>query len=182
MSENEEMRLQRITVRHTSARESNSTKARDPIMISAEINGCVIQMELDTGAAVTIVSERIYRSIPEVELHPCSTQLTSYTGGNIGVMGRAEVEVRVAESIQPDVAHKLPIIIVEGTGRCLVGRDWLARIKLNWENIFYGTARDSVCPTDSLNIDTGEPGSRSRETQSGLRRGTWYVFWPGSPH
>ena len=122
-------------------------------MISAEINRCEIQMELDTGAAVTIVSERIYRSIPEVELHPCSTQLTSYTGGNIGVMGRAEVEVRVAEIIRPDVAHKLPIIIVEGAGQCLIGRDWLDRIKLNWENIFTvqrGTA--SVQQTASTSI------------------------------
>ena len=31
---------------------------------------------------------------------------------------------------------KLPLIIVEGTGPSLLGRDWLTAINLDWQNIF----------------------------------------------
>ncbi len=70
----------------------------DPIII---INGIPVDMKLDTGASVSILSEETYQTITgqsDAEpLQESTLRLTTYTGECIPVLGRASVAVRYGE-------------------------------------------------------------------------------------
>ena len=54
----------------------------------------------------------------------------SYAGHEIKVLGTCDVEV-----VYQDVQKPLTILVVEGQGPSLLGRDWLLELKLNWREI-----------------------------------------------
>ena len=116
-------------------------------------------MELDTGAAVSIISEESFQRIAGkgVTLKPSSTRLTSYTGGTITVLGMAEVDVTVQESVQPSTSYTLRVIVVKGKGQSLLGRNWLEKIRLQWQKIFKvdskGSDTSSLVPDTKLKLD-----------------------------
>ena len=91
------------------------------------ISGQPLSMELDTGAAVTLVSEETFQSKwSNVTLQPSTAQLHTYSGEPLPVVGQAEVKVQYGEQ-----ELQLPLIVVGGPS--LFGRDWLARIQLDWK-------------------------------------------------
>ena len=47
-------------------------------------------------------------------------------------MGMREVEVKYESQ-----GAKLPLVVVEGTGPTLLGRNWLGSIRLDWGKIHY---------------------------------------------
>ena len=88
-------------------------------------------MELDTGAAVTFVSELTFqRKWSNVTLQTSTARLHTYSGEPLPVVGQAEVQVQYGEQ-----ELKLPLIVVGGKGPSLFGRDWLSRIQLDWKKI-----------------------------------------------
>ena len=112
-------------------------------MVQLEIQGCIITLKIDTGAAVTVVNEPTYNrwhASYNTPLRPTSTKLKSYTGDLIPVLGTVQVCVDYN-----DTKNQLNAVIVKGNGPCLMGRDWLTKIKLDWPNIFY-TYAISECP------------------------------------
>ena len=81
-------------------------------------------MELDTGAAVTLVSYKTYEKLlSNKHLEKSTTQLTTYSGERIKVQGVVNVDVN-CEGQQTTV----PLFVVEGN---LFGRNWLQVYKLN---------------------------------------------------
>ena len=106
-----------------------------PYEVNFSINGQEVCMEIDTGAAVTVVNEQVWanistRTIPR-ELSPSELRLKTYTGEEISVQGEAVVPV-----IYQGVKYQLPIVVVAGATRPLLGRNWLQVITLNWSEIF----------------------------------------------
>ena len=88
-------------------------------------------MELDTGAAVSIVSSTIYNKLfPKLPEKPLTIRLSSYTGDPITVAG----ELKVTASYDQQ-CKQLTLYVVQGGGPCLLGRDWLQQIRLNWKSI-----------------------------------------------
>ena len=57
-------------------------------------------------------------------------KLKSYSGHSIPVVG----ETTVHTQYQTQEAD-LPLIVTQGDGLALMGRDWLSKIKLNWQEI-----------------------------------------------
>ena len=57
-------------------------------------------------------------------------RLRTYAGTTIEPLGRANVDV-----CHNSQQHRLPAIIVPGYGPNLLGRDWLAALKVNWATI-----------------------------------------------
>ena len=91
------------------------------------LDGKPLCMEVDTGAAVSLVSERTYRSLfPERCLQPSKACLHTYSGELITV-GQTEVEVCYEEQ-----RVTVPLLVVKGGGPILFGRDWLTKIRLDW--------------------------------------------------
>ena len=101
-------------------------------------------MELDTGASVSIISEKTFnenfRGI--VTLQPSTVSLTSYSGHELEIMGQADVKITYKSQVVI-----MPLVVVRGQGPSLFGRNWLQKIKLDWKNIkniSQNTALDSV--------------------------------------
>ena len=69
--------------------------SHQPMMIQVEVQGKQLSMELDTGATVSIISSITKQQMfPAEQLLSTSTIPTTYTGAQMAVVGRMEVEVR----------------------------------------------------------------------------------------
>ncbi len=88
-------------------------------------------MEVDTGAAVSLISEVAFnRNWPGKSLEQSSIKLKSYAGEAIEVKGSLQVQVEYN-----DQHVTVPLIVVKGNGPNLLGREWLTKIKLDWHSI-----------------------------------------------
>ena len=76
---------------------------------------CVLIMEVDTGAGVSIASESVLASLlPSVELKKTNIVLNTYTGQPISVKGSITVIVDYGQQY-------LKLFIVHGLGPSLMG-------------------------------------------------------------
>ncbi len=96
--------------------------------VPLEINGIQLTMELDTGAGVSLVSEKTWaEELGKPELSSIDLPLEGYPNRPLRVLGQSQVNVKVhgKEAV-------LPLVVVEGNGIPLFGRNWLQSLKLNW--------------------------------------------------
>ena len=98
-----------------------------PILIPAKLDGHSVQMELDTGAARSLISKETWKLIGKPELKAAAFGLRTYTGQLINMLGQAAVTVEIDGS-----KKRLLVVVVDGDGPSLLGRDWLQEIRLNW--------------------------------------------------
>ena len=116
-----------------------------PITVELIINGKEIEMEVDTGAAVSIMGEKtVQEMFPEVQLKKSDIVLKTYTAESMEVVGEIDVEVEYQGQTE-----KLVLVVVSGNGPTLLGRNWLQVIKLNWNQIAH-TRLDQVKCLDAL--------------------------------
>ena len=88
-------------------------------------------MELETGVAPLLVSETTWKQAwPERQLSPCNVRLKSYAGESIAVLGTFLAQVSYRHQ-----SAELPLLVVQGNGRSLVGRDWLQVLKVKWQEV-----------------------------------------------
>ncbi len=58
------------------------------LVMDLKLNGNPLTMELDTGVAVSLVSEDTYQSLlPDCSLKPCQLTLWTYSGEQMKVVG-----------------------------------------------------------------------------------------------
>ena len=101
------------------------------IKLEVQVNSEPIIMELDTGAAYSIISKETWKkSLPALTLEEADLPLATYTGERLKVLGQATVLVEYEGQ-----RLSLPLIIVDGHGPSLLGRNWLSKIQLNWTSI-----------------------------------------------
>ena len=110
----------------------SEARSAHPITVELGVNGKTLTMELDTAAAVSIISEQTQR-----KTRRSTAILRTYTGESMTVAGELEVQVNYGSQ-----SHKLPLLVVAGKGPSLFGRDWLQHIQLNWKTIGLATLRD----------------------------------------
>ena len=108
------------------------TVRRDaPILLNPIVNGVVLEMELDTGALLSLASEKTWEGVfHRCPLEKCNTLLRTYTGEPLPVLGQMEVNIQYE-----DQEATLPLLIVPGNGPPLWGRNWLTSIRLHWRDI-----------------------------------------------
>ena len=95
------------------------------------INDKPVCMELDTGAAMTIMSEKQYKELfPGVELRESKVVLKTYSGERLSVKGERAVQVQ-----HNGQSQELVLTVVEGQGPSLLGRDWLKYLRLDWKEV-----------------------------------------------
>ena len=114
-----------------------------PIKVELTIDEKPVVMEVDTGAAVSVVSEDVFkRTFPGAELRPSKLVLRTYTGESMPVLGELAVQVKYG-SLAP---KKLDLAVVKGSGTWLLGRNWLHHIRLDWKTIcsFTNSSLDSL--------------------------------------
>ncbi len=82
-------------------------------------------MEIDTGAAVSIISEATRKAkFPKFKLRKSNILLKTYTDETMVVTGQINVCVNHAEQV-----------VVAGSGPSLFGRNWLKYLQLDWKCI-----------------------------------------------
>ena len=95
------------------------------------INNVPCELELDTGATVTVIPKEIWqKELGSVPLQKSNVTLRSYSGHLISVSGETAVHDKYGSQ-----ELDLSIIDTKGKGVPLMGRDWLSKIKLNWYHI-----------------------------------------------
>ena len=93
-------------------------------------------MEIDTGASWSIVSEETYQDLlksgRDLPLRECDIQLRTYMGESLPIMGRVVVHVEANHQ-----EAELPVLVIRGKGPSLIGRDWLAKLRLDWREVYH---------------------------------------------
>ncbi len=142
---------------HTVAEESTEEEDSDtlhamkggsnaPLVAELFIADCLVNMEVDTGASRTVIGETTYEQLwgkDRKPLRPSKANLLTYTGEKIRQAGKLRVHVRYKEQ---EIEGTL--LVVQGNGPSLLGRDWLAKITLDWPSMNKVTA--SSAPEDVL--------------------------------
>ena len=96
---------------------AQSVEASDtqPYILEVHLNDVLVQMELDTGAAVSIITDATYKRIQRESfvsaLQPADSMLQAYTGHHIQVLGLTRVKVRYDKD-----ELCLPVHVVHGGG------------------------------------------------------------------
>lgn len=91
----------------------------------------MIQIELETGSAVSVMIEGVFQEkfwkqnlkTPDITVH-------TYSGEHIKPVGYIDVQVEYG-----DTKQTLPLYIVRKGGLANLGRDWLKKIQLDWKGI-----------------------------------------------
>ena len=105
-----------------------AAKPTGPIKVDVLLDSKPVSMELDTEAPLPLMSKKMLDDLfPGYTLQPCSLPMQIYLGEPITVAGQMQVEVRYREQ------ETLPLVVVESRGPSLFGRQWLMKIRLNWQ-------------------------------------------------
>ena len=67
---------------------------QDPILVEVTVNSTPVQMELNTGASLSLLSKSTYEKIPSLQLQPIDVQLKTYTEV-VQILGEAQVTLVV---------------------------------------------------------------------------------------
>lgn len=109
-----------------------SKQTQRPYQVEVKIFDQPVSMHIDTGAAVSIINDQVFAKLPrQVKLEKCPLELKTYGGTLLETKGQANVVVEYEGQ-----RKTLPVVVVPGLQPCLLGRDWLAKLKLNWAHIF----------------------------------------------
>ena len=92
-------------------------------------------MELDTESNLSVISEQTYHKLFSTAgkaptLRNVTTQLTTYTGDAIEILGEVEVTAQYKGQ-----EKRLNLLVVTREGPSFLGRDWLTHIKLDWSQL-----------------------------------------------
>ena len=106
-------------------------KSTPPILIDLELNNRNIVMELDTRAAMSLISETTKKELfPTVNLRHSEVVLKTYTSEKITVLGKMDVNVKYG-----DQENTLTLLVIKGPGPSLIERNWVSHIHFNWSVI-----------------------------------------------
>ena len=107
------------------------SKTTPPYQVVVEINELPVSMEINTGAAVSIMSREIWEArFAELPLAKPTLSLRTYTAERMAVLGEASVHVSYGK-----YCGEHTLYVVEGSGPTLLGQDWLHVIPLDWASI-----------------------------------------------
>jgi hypothetical protein len=99
-----------------------------PIILPLLIDNKYVNMEVDSGAASSIIGIDTYNKLwPEgLQLYDIDRNLHTWSKELLQVKGCATVKVELNGKI-----HKLPLIIMFKAGPCFLGRNWFTALQIN---------------------------------------------------
>lgn len=117
-----------------------------PLTTNMFINGVNIEMEIDSGAPVSLMPQNeCDKHFGSVKLEHADVRLSTFTGEQLHVNGFLPVDVTYGENSYP-----LKLYIVNRGRATLLGRDWLQAIKLDWKEIQTVNSVQAVKPSEVL--------------------------------
>lgn len=105
----------------------------EPLVETVCINGKSLQFEIDSGSAVTVISESTFKLyFNNVPLATTKKRLVSYTGEMLSCVGVTRMPLQWGGR-----THTLDIFVVRGSGPPLLGRDFISQFELQLSPIKY---------------------------------------------
>ena len=121
----------------------NPTK---PLCVTLGIEDNTINFKIDTGSGITLISEREYcMHFQNLSLTGTKTEVRTYANELLKVLGKLITNV----SYDNKIYNRLPLYVINGSGVSLLGRNWIALMRLNWGNIFEKLQGHSPCKEKS---------------------------------
>lgn len=109
---------------------ASQDSASKPIYVSVLIENVKLNMEVDTGSAVSLISKKLYdKCFSKLPIQLTKTRLTSYTGEIIQLLGFIEVSVRYEYHNK-----KLNLFVIPNGGPSFLGRTWLKALNVDIVN------------------------------------------------
>uniref|UniRef100_A0A3B3C7M6 Gypsy retrotransposon integrase-like protein 1 n=1 Tax=Oryzias melastigma TaxID=30732 RepID=A0A3B3C7M6_ORYME len=104
----------------------------DGYWITVLLENTPVRMQVDTGTRVSLISEKVYKTkLKHLALNETKLKLRTYTGDPVSVVGMINVTVKYQTQ-----TSTLPLYVVAGDRPALLGRRWLKKIRLNWQEVF----------------------------------------------
>ena len=98
-----------------------------------KVDECLVNMEVDTGVCVSLMSYRTFTRLwPGRSLGSADVRLQTYSKEPLPVLGCVYVNIEYQGQ-----TGRFPLVVVEGFGKTLMGRDWLCLIQLDWRSIHH---------------------------------------------
>ena len=117
-----------------------------PSEVVVTLNGKPVTMEIDTGVAVSIMSNKTKKALfPSEVLHKPTLNFRTFTSEPIPVLSQLTVEVCCGTYVGTHQLH-----VVKGSGPTLLGRDWLHDIRLDWASIRTLTTHNCLLTLNQL--------------------------------
>ena len=109
----------------------NLISGQQDIETPVELNGTSLLMKLGTGAGASVISEETYKKLLiGTPLMPSNTRLRAFRGHPLNVQGQLMAQLKYQ-----DQSADVLLLVVEGSGPSLFGKDWLSRVRLDWTEI-----------------------------------------------
>ncbi|XP_048002806.1 uncharacterized protein LOC125239306 [Leguminivora glycinivorella] len=110
-----------------------SNKVVAPFYAEVQLDGRLVNLEVDCGAAYTMLRESTAREIWNgnlPSLDKSKVRLTTWTENQVELLGEAEVDVKFK-----NIHTKLNLLIARGNGPDLLGRDWFPNLGIGIHGI-----------------------------------------------
>ena len=106
-----------------------SNVSSSPIMTHLKIEDIVVPMEIDTS--MSIISQKVLKELwPRRSLSATKVRLCNYNKEPIPLVGCCNVNIECKGQ-----TSNVPLLVVEGSGPTLLGRNWLGHIPIDWTSI-----------------------------------------------
>ena len=109
---------------------NNTNELNNFFTVTMTINGHSVGMQIDTGAAVSVMSVVTYEQLwPQGNgptLKPTNTKLTTYSGDVLKTVGTITCNIEYQNQ-----QCQLPLVIVDTPGPTLLGQNWFSQIQLD---------------------------------------------------
>ena len=134
------------------------SKRPAPYKVQLSVNGQTLEMEIDTRASLSVISEKTYNNLVSKNRAPplekSGTVLRTYPGEEVKPKGSCTVDVcyeggkifkkKIFKNLNlyRTGKYSLPLLVVKEEGPALLGRNRLEEIKINWPRIKQLTSHD----------------------------------------
>ena len=144
----------------------NTNGKSKSLVVKVNLNGHLVELEVDTGASLTVISSRAFdiikSGLEQVERSKSNVKLKTYSGEIIRAQGQAVNSIEYENQ-----SLKCTLYIIEGDRPNLLGRDCLAKIRLKWVESFSMNSESKTNLDDLLHkfedIFSGELGAKENE-------------------
>jgi hypothetical protein len=140
--------------------------SRERYSVELSLNGVVCDMEIDTAADFSIMSKSIYdQKFSHFPLYPSAVKLKTYTGETLQVSGEMKCEI-----VYQNKTFRLPIVIANYVGKpTLLGKNWLAQMKLDWGRVFSIKTSEQSNARDQLNVLLSKYKNMFEDSYEGMK-------------
>ncbi|XP_062550772.1 uncharacterized protein K02A2.6-like [Armigeres subalbatus] len=126
-------------------------KLNEPCMIKTRVQNCFLKMEIDSGSAVSVISETDCRKFfKDILMRSSSRQLIVVDGARLRILGEISVQVELNSIV---AQQKLVVLKCNNNFVPLIGRSWLDCFFPGWRSNFTNAA-----VVNSLNEKKGYEG------------------------